>query len=207
MRYLLIISFVLIILITIFPSSLFCLENFFNDFSANYLYSSLLQANAAIFAITGIFVIFKIQSIDLHINLLLQQMIKIIPYDSFAEFETKDLKDKNKCTEEYKQQFPKSAHLLLDNRMTLENCRKNLLSSLTVPLFILAVGILINSIGLFLANYIHNLNNAIEFKMLSVVIIIEFSIVIIVVSHIFKTLKFNNLTHTAPDPPVGGPVS
>jgi len=199
---LIVITLILIVLVIIFnPSKIFHIEHFFSDYSAFYFFSALLQANAAIFAIVGIFCIFKIQSIELYINTIKQRLLELLQDDSFIQFERLDLNGKMKNLEKYKSELSKSGKYLLDERVNLEKKIQCLLFSVKSPLIVLIIGILINGIGLFLANYIHNLGTVFEFKILLIDLIIEIFLILVVISNILNILNYK-LSKTTNQPDV-----
>ena len=129
---------IILLLIIIFIPISSSISNFFNEYSSHYFFSSLLQANAAIFAITGIFVIFKFQAIDQQISIIQTRLLQIVPDDSYAEYEEKFLKEKISSKDELKEQFNKSSHPLLDRRIRLEKIKIELLSTLKSPIFVIS---------------------------------------------------------------------
>ena len=81
-------------------------ENFYSPSTSLYFFSALLQANAAIFSIYGVFVIFKLQSIkssiDSFITALMQDRGRSIHTVEVIDFDGMNIDEKKNHVEEIK---------------------------------------------------------------------------------------------------------
>lgn len=167
--------------------------NFFSEYTALYFFSALLQANAAILAIAGVFFIFRIQtyqsSIDFLKNYLMNSGTLIGPY-SVIEFNnlTQEVRKKRIEENEEKKYYELGVIYHLENWIEKHDEILKVKSAIKPPTILLAIGIIINGLGLFFANFIHNSLFANEFIILIIFLIYEIVIIFLVVKGIHKAL-------------------
>ena len=70
------------------------MENFFHPTTGLYFFSALLQANAAIFAIVGVFMIFKLEQLQSRIDACKDLFSYNAFYDLIDEFQDTPFEDK-----------------------------------------------------------------------------------------------------------------
>ena len=159
---------IFLVLFVAYPiPEIICL-NFFSDSSSLYFYSALLQANAAILSIVGVFIVFRIQSYQSSIDIIKTALInnrRMVEPDDVIMFDNLTISEKEGTIKGLDNSVLKS------NWLEKETKLKKVKSSVKLPTILLAIGIIINSIGLFTASYIHsNLMNY-EFKILATIIL------------------------------------
>jgi len=137
------------------------MEYFFSKNSGLYFFSSLLQADAAIFAIVGIFVIYKLQSVQSKIdsirNYLLGQIGKTTDELEVQKFD--------ELTTEQKMNFEPSTDklgLLYNKWARLENANDFVKLVVRTPTLFIFIGLTFNSFGLTFASFIHNAGYCVE---------------------------------------------
>lgn len=183
-----IIIIIFLVLFVVYPiPKIICLK-FFSDSSSLYFYSALLQANAAILSIVGVFIIFRIQSYQSSIDIIKTALInnrRMVGPNDVIGFDNFNISEK----EEYIKRLNNSVlknHC--SNWIEKEKKLKKVKSSIKLPTILLAIGIIINSIGLFTASYIHsNLMNY-EFKILAAIILFQIITVYFVVKTIYNSI-------------------
>ncbi|MDP8267205.1 MAG: hypothetical protein P9L97_00630 [Candidatus Tenebribacter davisii] len=166
------------------------LTNVFYEYTSIYLFSALLQANAAILAIVGVFGIFKIQSIQNKIDFLKNGMtdpilIGGLHADDVEKFEKMPYEElwiqiskisnsvvKSLFTNymEYKQQ-------IIYNKQIILNSTK-----------ILGFGVLIDALCLIFSKIIHTSSSLLEFCLVMFIFIFHIFIIIYTVKSINKLI-------------------
>jgi len=137
--------------------------DFFSENTGLYLFSALLQANAAIIAIVGVFGIFKIQNLQSKIEYIKQgllhpegftRMTGMTPI-AINEFDNSTLQKKEEILKESSKHNPQWSDLL----KSWINTEKVILSFkpiITKSTIYLGLGIIINALCLILSNVIHS---------------------------------------------------
>ena len=168
-------------------------------FSANtglYLFSALLQANAAIFAIVGVFGIFRIQSLQSKIEFFKQGLIQpkgrsnrtemlsedIIKFDNF------NLKDKTNYIEDSK--TDDIFKPLLRSWLNTETIIINFKSIIVSSMIYIGIGIIINTFFLINSNTIHKYFT-IEAVIFLLTFIYEIVLIIMLIIQIRRLLNVN----------------
>lgn len=139
----------------------------FNENTGLYLFSALLQANAAILAIAGVFGIFKIQSINSKIDFLKnvlhyphgRHMSTGLSPKDINSFEKKTHEEKVKQMSETKDDTIK---IMLSDWVKYEKQIMTLNPIIINSSKYLGFGIIINAIGIIFSNLIHNMNICFE---------------------------------------------
>ncbi len=146
--------------------------DFFSYSTGLYFFSALVQANASILAIVGVFMIFKIQSIQSSIDMIKNKLSKSI--GPIAVNKLEDLLNKYNMKE-----FDDKAKNILETPTCnywkeKHNTIKNIKESIKTPTILLIFGTGICALFLMLANFIHSLGFHIESQILLSVLIFEF---------------------------------
>lgn len=195
-RILEIIAYIILFLVLFFPMGLsifysFMFENLFSDNTGLYFYSALLQANAAILSIVGVFYIFRIQSnqnsIDILKNLLLSDKGRFTWPESIIEFESLSIKKRKIETEERK--YPKQILPQLTKWTNLEEQIITIKASIAFPTCLLSLGIIVYAAGILSANKVHKLVDNLEFQILYGSFLFELFTIHIVVKAILRAIK------------------
>jgi hypothetical protein len=196
MKNIKIISIYLISIFVITSLIAFCrlvlpIENFFSENSSFYFFSSLLQANAAILSIVGVFFIFRIQSLQSAVDVIKSNLLsdrghsswpnEIIEWDNFSIRE-KESKLKN-------DKANKSILTALQTWTTKERHIYNLKKEIILPSLLLGGGIILETISLFSSYYLHKYYLELEFYISFINLLLELFIIIFVIRSIIKILK------------------
>jgi hypothetical protein len=164
---------------------------FLSESSGYYFYSAVLQANAAILSIVGVFIIFRIQrlqsTIDLIQNSFLMNLEKYATPEKFSEFFNSTLEKKKEVFEDlhYPNYIMSSLSVCIKNEETILGFN----SAIKTPTLLLASGIILSTIGLFFTNFLHSTYGKTEFSLLLVFMIFEIVTIVFVVKTIFKIIK------------------
>jgi hypothetical protein len=159
-------------ILTIFflTENMSCARAFFSTSTSLYFFSAFLQANAAILSIVGLFIIFKIQS--------LQSLIDII------EFANSDLKEKQK--KYAKISYDKYTMKKLSEWIEKENRIIDIKDMIKIPTILLSIGIITSGIGLIFSNFLHNSSFQYEASVLYSFLLYEIFTLYFVIKIIFK---------------------
>lgn len=167
------------------------IPNYFSENSSFYFYSSILQANAAIFSIVGVFYIFRIQSLQASIDIIKSGLMndqgrsswpqEIIDWDNLS-LKEKEGKINNGTANKH---ILKSLVTWTKKERAVDSFKQ----VIRFPSVLLAIGILLESLSLFSASYIHNQYQALEYYVAYTNLMFEFIIVIYVVKTILSFLK------------------
>ncbi len=169
------------------------LTNIFYDYTAIYLFSALLQANAAILAIVGVFGIFKIQSIQTQIDFLKNWLTfpdgrNIIngwsPRDIF-NFENKSIAEQKEQISDTKKENIKS---MLESWMNYEKKIQNIKPLIINSSLILGIGVLVDSVGIICSKLIHNSSFVLEFVILVLVLLFHIYLILKTVERIKRII-------------------
>ncbi len=126
-----------------------------------YLFSALLQANAAIFAIVGVFGIFRIQSLQSKIEFFKQGLIQPKGRFNRTEMSSEDIIKFDEFTLEEKADYIKNSEIddnfipLLRSWFNTETIIINFESIIIISMIYLGIGIIINIFFLIYSNTIH----------------------------------------------------
>lgn len=172
----------------------FLSDNFFSENTGLYLFSALMQSNAAIFSILGVFYIFKLQILQSSIDMI--KNILVIDLDQWTKpnwiFEFSDMSLIQKKEMYNKVNYDKYTMIRLNNWIKKEQSILTVTKNLKSPLILVAVGFILNLLGLVLSNYIHQFGVNIEFLIHYLYIILEILIITTIVMSIFKVISTGN---------------
>jgi len=164
--------------------------NFFHETSSLYFFSALLQSNAAIFSIVGVFIVFKLQSmqtpIDLLKNSLMQDRGRIIQPITVSRFDKKSLKEKDDYVNFMKDD--QQLKYYLQNWVDQENKIDRVKSAIKSPAITITIVMILNILGLIFSNYIHSKNIYLELFILSIFVIIQIELLLLLVKSISQLL-------------------
>lgn len=165
----------------------------FTDFTGLYLFSALIQANAAIFSIIGVFYIFRLQSIQSSIsnifNALYNENIGIRQHAE--EFNHKDIDGKRAYSEKLTGDDPISKNYRDWLEYELE--KNDLRDKIRNPLFTIVILIIIQIVFLIISNGIHSLGNWFEIISYLLIGLFQIYVLIIVVNSIISIINRKNV--------------
>lgn len=181
----------LIISLIVFNCLVLPYKDFFSENSSFYFLSSLLQANASILSISGVFFIFRIQSLQSSIDIIKSSLMSdrgnISWPGDIVKFDNLLLNDK----ESYLKSEQKNKYILqsLIDWTSKEKLIHNIKKEIIIPTILIGTGIIVESICLFSANYVHVYFNLVEYYILFVNLLLELAIVFFVIKSILKSLN------------------
>jgi hypothetical protein len=188
---LLVISVLFILCYLFLGKIIYYFPNFFSDNSSFYFYSSILQANAAIFSIVGVFYIFKIQSLQSSLDIIKTGLMNDQGRNSWPqeimEWDRLPLDEKESKIND----GTANKHILksLIFWATTERKIYTFKKVIIFPSVLLAFGILLESLSLFSAYYVHSQFEMIEFYISFTNLVVEFFIIIYVIKTILSFFK------------------
>lgn len=176
---------------------------FFNESTSLYIYSALFQANAAILSIIGVFIIFRLQSLQSHVDTL--KNFILTTYDDkdkvtrFFLFEQGDLKMKYQMIET-KDKLPEENEKIDEKTFRIENPfelwfykERELLQTknlIKLPIRLLLVALIINGFSLLFASNIHAYHPIFEVDLEYINILYEVLVLLVISSRmIFMVTK------------------
>ncbi|OGU33642.1 MAG: hypothetical protein A2068_10190 [Ignavibacteria bacterium GWB2_35_6b] len=159
---------------------------FFSENSSFYFYSSILQANAAIFSIIGVFFIFRFQSLQSSIDTIKSSLISDQGRKSFpseiVEFDNLQLCEKREKINNG------SVNKAIIKSLSLWTEREEYLASfkqlIKKPAYIITCGIFLESISLFTVNFVHTYYKTLEYYIGFTNLLME----IIIILYVLKTI-------------------
>lgn len=166
-------------------------DEFYNNSTSLYFFSALLQANAALFSIYGVFVIFKLQglksTIDAYMIAFLQNKGMSINSEEVLDFEVMNIEDKRKHIEKISKDNTRKKYLeaWLKKENKIEATKKGIKNIIGC----IAIIIILNAMGLISAFTINKLGVRIEFTVHTVFLISEIMLLKTLVGSINKLLK------------------
>lgn len=172
-----------------------CLPHiYFSENTGLYFYSALLQANAAILSIVGVFFIFRIQQLKSEIDSIKDYVSFRFQNDArkyYHEFNLANLEEKNEIIERYKKKnyIESDPYHKLPDWYTRELELKKIIGSIKAPTIILAFSILMNTVFLLFAENFHKSSYSIEFSAFLFTLLLEIFVLIFVVKGIFDSLS------------------
>lgn len=184
------------IILAIIP--LFLNVNWFTDshsvFSANtglYFFSALLQANAAILSIVGVFYIFKVQSIQNTIHFIKSSLLT----DRFRDIVPAHLVQLSKLNIDERRikiaerGYSDATKSQLFDWTNLDEKVLAIKDSIKLPSLLLVLGIAIFAIGLLSAHLVHSAGLFIEFRFLYLCFLYELVCLYFVLDAILKAIR------------------
>lgn len=189
-KYIIVLSIIAITLLIFFLP--FLIPKGIKIFSTNtglYFFSALLQSNAAILSVFGVFLIFRIQSyqssIDIiHSSLLDHQTCSSTIQDIFEFIKNPDLGKKKSIAskaDEYIRHYYEES-LLFHEKIA------NIKKTIKLPTYLLGFGIILNLFSLLLSNLFNNLGLLYEIRLLLVNLIIEIIVILLILNRITNAL-------------------
>jgi len=166
-------------------------EEFLNG-TGLYFYNSLLQANAAILAIVGVFFIFRIQSLQATIegNYTTMLMTCVNDYERkyYNNFRNHSLEEKILDVEkgDYNEEYHKYIMQACINNIKILQATKY---SIIYPSVILIVAVLVNAVGVLFSNYLHMQGSQIEIKIFLINTLFQIYCLTIVLKGILSAIK------------------
>ncbi|MDP8323375.1 MAG: hypothetical protein RAO94_13605 [Candidatus Stygibacter australis] len=161
-------------------------DDFFHETSSLYFFSALLQSNAAIFAIVGVFIVFRLQSLqsslDMLKNTLMQNRGKTITLCSVIEFDKLNIKEKEKKINFVDEVT--TIDFLLQTWVEKEKKINMIKNSIGFPTGAIIVVLIFNIFGLVFSNFIHDKSVYLELSIQSAFIIIQIYIFLLLVKSI-----------------------
>lgn len=137
---------------------------FFSDSTSLYIYSSFLQANSAIIAFLGIFIVYKMQShkasIDIVKSALYNFCNNIGDAQTIINFESIKSNDKRACFSAMDKKEP--SHKFYETWVHHIDRIKSLKSEITLPTIGMLIGITFSSIMLFVSSNLHAYHQSAE---------------------------------------------
>ena len=164
----------------------------FSESTSLYFFSAWLQANAAILALVGVFIVFKIQALGSAIDSVSGPLysnlsrINITPrlVDDFAKA---SLENKGKMLNK----FDVLVEPTLQRWISLEKQLKDSKPLVRIPTILLAVGIGIDASLLIVASSIHNSGNILEALILITICIFHIFVMVRVVRLVFELIELS----------------
>ncbi|MCP3660181.1 MAG: hypothetical protein GY830_07720 [Bacteroidetes bacterium] len=196
LKNIIIVTLLFIIVMIIFLPSKFIYPknvNLFSDVTSFYFFSALLQANAAFFSIIIVALISKNQSLQSSINAIktsLKDSKIIIAYPTWIiDFDKKKLKDKRKFLDEsFKggdKELKTHSEYWYEISKEKEKIKYFIKKQFSALLFI---SVVLFAVGICLSHKIHAIGGYVEYKVLSVCIIIEIGILFLGCVPILKVI-------------------
>ena len=165
----------------------------FSNSTGLYLFSALLQANAAIIAIVGVFGIFRIQNLQSKIEYIKQVLLQPRGRHSGDGMEASSVHDFDELTNGEKdknfKRYDATCIPILKSWIIAEKTIINFKPMLTKSTIYLGIGILINALCLMLSNLIHKVWFA-ESLVFLFIFVYQIILVVILISNIKKLLNF-----------------
>ena len=190
-RYLEMIFILLFLLISLNESFFYNIETYLSN-TGFYYYSSFLQANVAIISIVAVFFISRIQSlqsnIDNYYNTLLVASVNDLEYKYYISFRNHSLSEKIKDIENmnYNEEIHKEIMFGCIKIIKIYERTKKIIF---LPLMLLLVMVVIDSICLLSVNYVHSMGSHFEIKIFLLVLIGQIYCLLIVMKTIYATIK------------------
>lgn len=151
----------------------------FTENTGFYFYSTLIQSNAAIISIFGLFYIFKLQSIRSTIEEHYNSMIgvNIIVNEEVRKYRFSTMKEKKEIIDNY----PKNDDVLQKyiKYYSLEESIVDIKQKMKFPTIAIIILISFETLFLLICSSIHNLGSFYEFIVFSVVLIFQVYILIV----------------------------
>jgi len=162
----------------------------FSEYTGLYFYSALLQANAAMLSIAGIFFIFKIQLLNNSLgesktNLIQNRLPQNKGY-VVEEFCTKTQEEQREKIDNWD---PNSSQDLLNGFKKIHTLVRQINKAkqkIKLPSFSILIALVLNIISLAFASYIHSTSQLFELITIVLTIIIELIVLFIIIKAILS---------------------
>ena len=162
--------------------------DFFSENSSLYFFSALLQADAAIFSIMAIFLVFRLEaheSAKSSIKLTMAQLTpKLIPLAWLALLDKNDIVEiERRVKDEEENCSGCDKGILALKKSFVEHSKKidKIKNTSIIPAIVLAVVIVLFAAGIFFSAYLHALPTAIEFIVLLFALIAQIIVLAVIV--------------------------
>ena len=166
---------------------------YFSESTSLYIYGSFLQANAAIIAILGLFIIYKIQALQTSIDVIKSDLMR----DRGMYTHPKSVLDFDSATLEEKEQrfnnLKKDHYYLLHYKIWTESLKSipKLKSLITVPTIFLTSVIIIDGICLMFCSNLHKYHEIAEIYLAYIIILIHIILWLYICKTIISVIKQN----------------
>jgi hypothetical protein len=164
------------------------MESFFTENTTLYFYSALLQSNAAIIALVGLYRIFKIQSLQSRIQTIITSLIAAGAHGLVREFEIANDEDRKKYIEDRKS---KDYYRSLSSWMILLTQIKELRTGIILPTVLLTIALISDVIFLLFSSALHIYSPMLELVFAVMNLAYEILILIIISKGIIKIIEVN----------------
>lgn len=151
------------------------MEIYFSESTSLYIYSSFLQANAAIIAVLGFFIIYKIQALQSSIDVIKSDLMRDRGMYSHPktvlDFDSATIQEKEKRFNDFK----KDHYYLLHYKIWIDNLKSitKLKSQIKIPTIFLTLVIVSDGICLLFCTNLHRYHQATEVYLGYIVILIH----------------------------------
>lgn len=169
------------------------MEIYFSESTSLYIYSSFLQANAAIIAVLGFFIIYKIQALQSSIDVIKSDLMR----DRGMYSHPKTVLDFDSATMEEKEKrfnyLKKDHYYLLHYKIWIDNLKsiKKLKSQIKIPTIFLTLVIVSDGICLLFCTNLHRYHQSIEVYLAYIVILIHVILWLYICKNIINVIKQN----------------
>ena len=167
----------------------------FSENTGLYLYSALLQANAAILSLIGIYYIFKIQSLKLELEALKNYVFhnsgSTAAKSYYYNFNMTDLTGKKNILEKIieTKQLDKDPYNKFPTWFKIEIDIAFITKSVKFPSLLLAISIMLYAVCIVFAYQIHLQKSSYEIISFTVVLLVELYTIIMIIRGIFKVMQ------------------
>ena len=167
----------------------------FSNNTGLYLYSALLQANAAILSLIGIYFIFKIQSLKSEIeaikNYVFHNSGSSAAKTYYFDFDLVSILDKKQIIDKLieTKQIEKDPYHKFSLWLSKETDIVLIIMSVKFPSLILAISIMIDAIFLVFAYQIHLQKYPYEILSFASILLLQLFTLIIIIRGIFKVMR------------------
>lgn len=169
------------------------MEIYFLESTSLYIYSSFLQANAAIIAVLGLFIIYKIQALQSSIDIIKSDLMRDRGMYSHPKtvlcFDSATIEEKEKIFNEMK----KDHYYLLHYKIWIDSLKNiaNLKSLIKTPTIFLTLVIISDGISLLLCSNLHKYHRTAEIYLAYIIILIHIILWLYICKAIINVIKQN----------------
>lgn len=169
------------------------MQIYFSESTSLYIYSSFLQANAAIIAILGLFIIYRIQSLQSSIDVIKSDIMRDRGMYSHPktvlDFDLVSIEEKEKKISALNPDH----YYLLHYKIWVENLKSitQLKTLITFPTIFLTLAIIIDGVCLLFCSNLHYYHKMAEVSLAYSVILIHIILWVYICVSIIKVIKQN----------------
>lgn len=164
----------------------------FSEYTGLYFYSALIQSNAALFAVVGIFVIYKLQSLENMIDTMPTKLSYVfsgvVLHPKITEFAVGGKVIRQNIISTYEatdNSTARNAVILFKRWMYLIEAIRPTKKKIKLPMLLMGIGIVLNSILIVLSEPIHNCLGYLEIVIFAAIIIYQS----VIIYTIYRTIK------------------